>query len=58
MDKDKHGNETTSEPTESPAEIAYIRAKLIEAEKRGFTKLGRDEILAKFKDEMRRNGEL
>ena len=43
---------------ESPAEIAYIRAKLIAAEKSGFTKLGRDEILAKSKAELRKNGEL
>ncbi len=39
-------------------EIAYIRSKLIKAEQSGFTDLGRDEILAKSKDELRENGEL
>lgn len=43
---------------ESPAEIAYIRAKLIAAEKSGFTKLGRDEILAEFKDRLQNNGKI
>ena len=44
--------------TETPAEIEAIRAKLIKAEQSGFTNLGRDEILAKSKDELRKNGEL
>lgn len=44
--------------TETPAEIEAIRAKLIKAEQSGFTDLGRDEILAKSKDELRKNGEL
>lgn len=39
-------------------EIAYIRSKLIKAEQSGFADLGRDEILAKSKDELRENGEL
>ena len=39
-------------------EIEYIRAKLIRAEQSGFTDLSADEILAKSKEELRRNGEL
>ncbi len=42
--------------TETPEKIAYIRAKLIKAEQSGFTDLSRDEILAKSKDELRKNG--
>ncbi len=43
---------------ETPAEIAYIRAKLIKAEQSGFTALNQSEILAKSKAELRKNGEL
>ena len=39
-------------------EIDYIRAKLIEAEEGGFSKRTADEILAKSKEEMQRNGDL
>ena len=39
-------------------EIEYIRAKLITAEQGGFTDLTAAEILAKSKEELRRNGEL
>ncbi len=39
-------------------EIEYIRAKLIAAEKSGFTALNREQILKKSKDELRTNGEL
>lgn len=39
-------------------EIEFIRAKLIRAEQSGFTDLSADEILAKSKEELRRNGEL
>ncbi len=39
-------------------EIEWIRAKLIKSEKSGFTNMTRDEILAKSKEELRRNGEL
>jgi antitoxin ParD1/3/4 len=40
------------------SEIEWIRAKLIKAEKSGFTNMTRDEILAQSKEELRRNGEL
>ena len=40
------------------SEIEMIRAKLIKAEKSGFTELTRDEILAKSKEELRRSGKL
>ncbi len=39
-------------------EIEAIRARLIHAEKSGFTTRGQAEILAKAKEEARRNGEL
>lgn len=39
-------------------EIEYIRAKLIAAEQGGFSDLTASEILAKSKEELRRNGEL
>lgn len=38
--------------------INYIRAKLRASEKSGFTTLTKDEILAKSKEELRRNGKL
>ena len=40
------------------SEIEWIRAKLIKAEKSGFTNMTRDEILAQSKEELRRNGDL
>lgn len=40
------------------SEIEGIRAKLIKAEKSGFTNMTRDEILAQSKEELRGNGEL
>jgi len=39
-------------------EIDYIRAKLIEAEEGGFSKRTANEILAKSKEEMQRDGGL
>ena len=39
-------------------EIEFIRAKLIQGEQSGFSSLSRNEILAKSKAELRRNGEL
>ena len=39
-------------------EIEMIRAKLIKAEKGGFTDMTRDEILVKSKEELIRNGGL
>ncbi|MCP4981058.1 MAG: CopG family transcriptional regulator [Gammaproteobacteria bacterium] len=39
-------------------EIEFIRAKLIRAEQGGFSDLSAAEILAKSKEELRRNGEL
>lgn len=53
-DKEKR----TEAITETPAEIAYIRAKLIKAEQGGFTKLRQAEILEKSKAELRENGDL
>ena len=39
-------------------ELDYIRAKLIAAEKSGFSDLNASEILKESKDTLRRNGEL
>ena len=39
-------------------EIEFIRAKLIRAEQSGFTDLSAAEILAKSKEELRRDGKL
>ncbi len=40
------------------SEVEWIRAKLIKAEQSGFIDKTPDEILAGFKEEARRNGEL
>ena len=39
-------------------EIEAVRAHLIEAEQSGFTSLSADQILAKSKEELRRDGKL
>jgi antitoxin ParD1/3/4 len=39
-------------------EIEAIRARLMMVEQNGFTTLGRDEILAKIKEEARQDGDL
>ncbi len=43
---------------EKRSEIDQIRAKLIKAEKSGYTSLSREEILSELKEELRSNGEL
>lgn len=40
------------------SEIEFIREKLIKSEQSGFTDLTRNEILAKSKEELQRNGKL
>ncbi len=40
------------------SEIEFIREKLIKSEQSGFTDLNRNEILAKSKEELQRNGKL
>ena len=47
-----------AQENENENENEWIRAKLIRAEKSGFTTMTRDEILAQSKEELRRNGEL
>ncbi|MEW8500978.1 MAG: type II toxin-antitoxin system ParD family antitoxin [Candidatus Thiodiazotropha taylori] len=39
-------------------EIAYIRSKLIEAERSGFTDKNKDQILAEIKERAKTNGKL
>lgn len=51
-------NDAIRRMREAEAEIEYIRAKLIASEQSGFTKLTRDQILEKSKEELRKNGEL
>jgi len=43
---------------ENPAQIEAIRAKLIEAEKSGFSNQSAEEILEEIKNGLRSNGEL
>lgn len=43
---------------DSPTEIKAIRAKLIEAEKSGFSNQSAEEILLEIKAELRRDGDL
>ncbi len=43
---------------EENKEIAYIRSKLIKAEKSGFIDQSREDMLKDFKDELRANGDL
>lgn len=43
---------------DTPAAIESIRAKLLEAENKGFTKQSAEEILAEIKAELRKEGEV
>ena len=43
---------------ETPAEVAYIRNRIIKAEQSGFSDLSRDEIMRKSKNELRQKKEL
>ncbi len=43
---------------DTPEEIRTIRAKLLEAEKSGFTNQSAEEILAEIKAELRQDGDL
>lgn len=51
-------NDLIRKARQKQEEIEWIRAKLVEAEKSGFTDMGRDQILAQSKEGLRRNGEL
>ena len=51
-------NDLIRKARQKQEEIVRIRAKLVEAEKSGFTDMNRDQILARSKEELRRNGEL
>jgi antitoxin ParD1/3/4 len=51
-------NDAIRRMREAEAETNFIRAKLIAAEKSGFTDLTRGQILEKSKEELRENGEL
>ena len=50
--------EALREKQNRTSEIEAIRAKLIEAEQSGFIDQNRGEILAEFKDELRRDGKI
>ncbi len=50
--------ERQTKEQETPAQIEAIHAKLIKAEKSGFTEQNAEEILKEIKDGLRRNGKL
>lgn len=50
-------NDLIRKARQKQEEIVWIRAKLIEAEKSGFTDMNRDQILAQSKEELRRDGD-
>jgi antitoxin ParD1/3/4 len=54
----KSNSEAVNDLIRKAREIEGIRARLIQAEQSGFTRLTRDEIRAEIREEMRRNGEL
>jgi len=54
----KSNSEAVNDLIRKAREIEGIRARLIEAEQSGFTRLTRDEIRAEIREEMRRRGEL
>lgn len=49
-------SEVVNDLIRNARETEYIRDKLIRAEQSGFSDLGADEILAKSKEELHRNG--
>ncbi|NJX16891.1 CopG family transcriptional regulator [Salinimicrobium sp. CDJ15-81-2] len=51
-------NDLIRKEREKQKEIEWLRMKLIEGEKSGFTNLSAEEILAQSKDQLRSNGKL
>jgi antitoxin ParD1/3/4 len=54
----KSNSEAVNDLIRKAREIEAIRARLIQAEQNGFTKMTREEIRAEIREELRRNGEL
>jgi antitoxin ParD1/3/4 len=54
----KSNSEAVNDLIRKAREIEGIRARLIQAEQSGFANMTADEILAKSKNELRKNGEL
>ena len=54
----KSNSEAVNDLIRKAREVEAIRARLSEAERRGFTKMTREEIRAEIREELRRNGEL
>jgi antitoxin ParD1/3/4 len=54
----KSNSEAVNDLIRKAREIEDIRARLIQAEQSGFTRLTRDKIRAEITEEMQRNGEL
>jgi antitoxin ParD1/3/4 len=54
----RSNSEAVNDLIRKAREIEVIRARLIQAEQSGFTNMTTDEILAKSKDELRKNGEV
>ncbi len=51
-------NDLIRQAREQQKEVDWIRTKLVRAEKSGFSKMNREEILAKSKKELKENGQL
>lgn len=54
----RSNSEAVNDLIRKARELELIRARLIEAERSGFTPLSRDQIRAEIREEMQRNGEL
>ncbi len=54
----RSNSEAVNDLIRKAREIEVIRARLIEAEQSGFTRLTPEQIRAEIRDEMRRDGEL
>ena len=54
----KSNSEAVNDLIRKAREIEAIRARLIQAERNGFTQLSREEIRAEIRKELRRSGEL
>lgn len=54
----RSNSEAVNDLIRKARELEVIRARLIEAERSGFTPLSRDQIRAEIREEMQRNGEL
>lgn len=54
----RSNSEAVNDLIRKARELEVVRARLVEAERSGFTPLSRDQIRAEIREEMQRNGEL